>query len=421
MAINMARFAVACALLACASYAAEGPTTAIATANGDAQISSTDLDFCKTGDIGSYTRARQLARTVDDSERSDACARVGNALSSADPYLSLQYYRLACESLGGTGYCKDAFKLLDAVPPERHNEAIEFAISVCRSEEPIVGRTPYKLAVDLRGELCYQVAQKVGDSFPKTETELADYKTRVALEARACGLGHMEACNDVAFECDTYRSGCTSSDCGAPQQGAMQSSCSAAVSEAQAKRFVVARDRADDEREKQKQAAWNARVRAADERERAAEAARQARLADTLATIESFKVGMSAAISGTAKPPSSGNNGSVLNASQIKASCDARCNSQMAECQGGSESGCYRAAACQCQCTLDNAPNDPAASSWRSCVTTNTANANALIGGPRFVPSGNVPNGPPPSEPTKPFVPPPPCPPGRGACVGDAR
>jgi hypothetical protein len=106
-------------------------------------------------------------------------------------------------------------------------------------------------------------------------------------------------------------------------------------------------------------------------------------------------------------------------AEQIGASCKVTCGNEESSCNGGSMSGCYRAAACMCQCFLNSAPSNPNAGQWRQCVAKNTANANALKSSAPTFSFGR-------SQPRTTYAPPPPplerprCP-GPGACAGAAR
>ena len=67
---------------------------------------------------------------------------------------------------------------------------------------------------------------------------------------------------------------------------------------------------------------------------------------------------------------------------QIASACNNRCAGLTTQCrnqtQGPNQEPCYRAAACQCQCFLEHAPDSPNAGQWRQCVAENTANADRL-------------------------------------------
>ncbi len=65
-------------------------------------------------------------------------------------------------------------------------------------------------------------------------------------------------------------------------------------------------------------------------------------------------------------------------AHQLSEMCRSQCAPQLALCKGGSRAECYRAAACQCQCSLDHDPANPESGNWRQCVQKSTENANAL-------------------------------------------
>jgi len=58
--------------------------------------------------------------------------------------------------------------------------------------------------------------------------------------------------------------------------------------------------------------------------------------------------------------------------------CRSQCTPQLSACKGGAMAACYRAAACQCQCSLDRDPSNAASGEWRQCVQANMARANAL-------------------------------------------
>ena len=67
-----------------------------------------------------------------------------------------------------------------------------------------------------------------------------------------------------------------------------------------------------------------------------------------------------------------------LQAQQLTEQCHSQCAPQYATCKGGHLSGCSRAMACQCQCSLDRDPSNPASGEWRRCVQTNTERADKL-------------------------------------------
>lgn len=64
-----------------------------------------------------------------------------------------------------------------------------------------------------------------------------------------------------------------------------------------------------------------------------------------------------------------------LKSHQVSEQCHTQCAPQRALCRSGSIAGCYQAAACQCQCQLDNDPANPEAGNWRQCVKMDTENA----------------------------------------------
>ncbi len=66
-------------------------------------------------------------------------------------------------------------------------------------------------------------------------------------------------------------------------------------------------------------------------------------------------------------------------AHEVALVCRAQCEPHLSACKGGAMSECYRAAACQCQCSLDRDPSNPASNDWRQCVQQNAANAEALV------------------------------------------
>lgn len=69
-------------------------------------------------------------------------------------------------------------------------------------------------------------------------------------------------------------------------------------------------------------------------------------------------------------------------APQIASACNNRCSGLLSQCknqaQGRNQEPCYRAAACQCQCFLEHAPDSPNAGQWRQCAAENTASAERL-------------------------------------------
>lgn len=66
--------------------------------------------------------------------------------------------------------------------------------------------------------------------------------------------------------------------------------------------------------------------------------------------------------------------------------CNEQCAQQESACRNRSMEGCYRAAACRCQCSLQQDPASVAGSEWRQCVEKNSARAQAeslRVSGPR--------------------------------------
>lgn len=66
-------------------------------------------------------------------------------------------------------------------------------------------------------------------------------------------------------------------------------------------------------------------------------------------------------------------------ARQIAEICDLQCMTQQISCKAGTIASCYRKAACQCQCYLQQNPSNPSSSEWLQCVKKNTENAEAPI------------------------------------------
>jgi polyferredoxin len=58
--------------------------------------------------------------------------------------------------------------------------------------------------------------------------------------------------------------------------------------------------------------------------------------------------------------------------------CNNQCAKQQAACTANNVEGCYRAAACKCECSLQQDPSNAAAPQWQQCVQRNNANAQAL-------------------------------------------
>jgi polyferredoxin len=65
---------------------------------------------------------------------------------------------------------------------------------------------------------------------------------------------------------------------------------------------------------------------------------------------------------------------------QLTAQCRAQCAPQLAACKGSDMQACYRAFACQCQCSLEHEPGNQQAAEWKQCVLKNTTKANDLAG-----------------------------------------
>lgn len=62
----------------------------------------------------------------------------------------------------------------------------------------------------------------------------------------------------------------------------------------------------------------------------------------------------------------------------IARTCEAKCVQQENACKGRSIEGCYRAAACKCECKLQLDPTNPDSNGLKQCVARNTQNADAL-------------------------------------------
>ena len=58
--------------------------------------------------------------------------------------------------------------------------------------------------------------------------------------------------------------------------------------------------------------------------------------------------------------------------------CNSQCAQLQTSCSGKNIAGCYRAAACKCACSLQQDPLNALADSWRQCVQSNTAHAQAM-------------------------------------------
>jgi polyferredoxin len=62
----------------------------------------------------------------------------------------------------------------------------------------------------------------------------------------------------------------------------------------------------------------------------------------------------------------------------IARACDAQCIQQETSCKNRNMEGCYRAAACKCECTLQHDPASPEGDRLKQCVARNTEHADAL-------------------------------------------
>lgn len=80
-----------------------------------------------------------------------------------------------------------------------------------------------------------------------------------------------------------------------------------------------------------------------------------------------------------AKKPDNSQQAIQLAEQKIAKICNAECAPQEATCKAGSVTGCYRAAACHCECFLNHDPSSPSSGQWQQCVKLNTASAEALI------------------------------------------
>lgn len=58
--------------------------------------------------------------------------------------------------------------------------------------------------------------------------------------------------------------------------------------------------------------------------------------------------------------------------------CNSLCSQQQSLCKGGSMAGCFQAAACKCECFLQQDPSNASSGEWRQCIQTNKAHAEAL-------------------------------------------
>jgi hypothetical protein len=58
--------------------------------------------------------------------------------------------------------------------------------------------------------------------------------------------------------------------------------------------------------------------------------------------------------------------------------CNSQCKSLQISCKDRSMASCYRAAACKCECYLQQDPSNPATAQWQQCVLQNTTKADKL-------------------------------------------
>lgn len=63
---------------------------------------------------------------------------------------------------------------------------------------------------------------------------------------------------------------------------------------------------------------------------------------------------------------------------RIASACNSQCSRQQAFCKGGSLAECYLAAACKCECYLQQDASSTSSGQWRQCILKNRANAEAL-------------------------------------------
>lgn len=67
-----------------------------------------------------------------------------------------------------------------------------------------------------------------------------------------------------------------------------------------------------------------------------------------------------------------------LKSQEISRICTRQCTSLQSSCTGKHMEGCYLAAACRCNCSLEHDPGSASSAEWHQCVQVNTARANAL-------------------------------------------
>lgn len=64
---------------------------------------------------------------------------------------------------------------------------------------------------------------------------------------------------------------------------------------------------------------------------------------------------------------------------QLTKVCNSQCEVQQSSCRSGKMAECYRAAACKCECFLQQDPGNASSAQWQQCVQQNTANAESRI------------------------------------------
>jgi polyferredoxin len=63
---------------------------------------------------------------------------------------------------------------------------------------------------------------------------------------------------------------------------------------------------------------------------------------------------------------------------RIASVCNSQCSQQQTLCKGGSLAECYLAAACKCECFLQQDKSSTSSAQWSQCIQKNRANAKAL-------------------------------------------
>ena len=99
--------------------------------------------------------------------------------------------------------------------------------------------------------------------------------------------------------------------------------------------------------------------------------------------------------------------------------CEAQCSGEKQQCQGGSMSGCYRAAACLCACNQAHGGCGSSPEALQQCVDDNNAKAASLGSNAPTVSQGPVLRPPPAPPPPPPRAQPSACPPGYRDCGVD--